>query len=372
VREKPAPLSESEDRIMRAHPVTGQAILERKPALARIGAFVRATHERWDGTGYPDRLAGEDIPLMARIVAVAEGYDAMTSTRPYRHGLSRAEAIAVLREEAGAQFDPAIVEAFVATLPSERGILAAAALPAIAQRRIQQAGVAFRRVGRVAFSATASTIAIALILGATVLDSGVPRPVDGVGPDRDRITDQVLGTRITEGGSPQAAAGHEGIDTDLDGDIADETIEDETTTLAGSIESDPVIVGSIDSTEGSGTTGPYPGGPGGGSGPGGGDGTTDPGTDPGTEPTPEPSTEPEPQPTTEPEPQPEPEPTPADDGKPGNGNGNGNGHGKPKDEPTPGDGGDSTAPGHTGTLPQQSNGNGTPGGGKDKPDPSSL
>lgn len=329
-------------------------------------------HERWDGTGHPDGLAGEDIPLLARIVGVAEAYDAMTSTRPYRDGLSRAEAIAALREEAGHQFDPMVVEALVATLPSERGIFAAAALPAIAQRRIHQTGVAFRRVGSVALSATASTIAIALVLGATVLDSGVPQPAEELAPEEREVTDQVLGTRITEGGSAQAAAGHDAIDEDLNDIDGIETDDDgETTVLAGGIESDPIIVGSIDSSDGSGTTGPYPGGGGGdgGGSPDPGDGGTDPGTDPTPAPEPEPTTQPEPQPTTEPEPQPEPEPT--EDDKPGNGKG------RDKDKPKDDDGddtsgGDSTsAPGHSGALPPQSNGNGNPGGKpKDEPDPS--
>jgi putative nucleotidyltransferase with HDIG domain len=359
-------LTDAERTLIEQHVELGASLAMTAGLERPVVDAIQHHHERWDGAGYPDRLSGEDIPLLARVLAVAESYDAMTSTRPYRHGLSRAEAIAELRSGAGSQFDPAVVEALVATLPSERGILAAAALPAIAQRRIQQTGVAFRRVGRVALSATASTIAIALVLGATVLDSGVPRPADDVRPDRDRITDQVLGTRITEGGSVEAAAGHEALetDTDVDGVVADdEADEDEATVLAGGVESDPILVGSIDSTDGSGTTGPYPGAPGGGG------GTTGPGTDPGTDPGTEPEPEPEPQPTTEPEPQPE--PSPDDDGKPGNGKGRDKD--KPKDEPTPDDGGDSSSPpGHSGTLPQQSNGNGTPGGGKDEPEPSSL
>ena len=112
VREKPAPLSESEDRIMRAHPVTGQAILERKPVLARIGALVRATHERWDGTGYPDGLKGSFIPLPARMVAVCDAFDAMTSARPYSRPMSIHRAIDELRGGAGTQFDPGAVEPF--------------------------------------------------------------------------------------------------------------------------------------------------------------------------------------------------------------------------------------------------------------------
>ena len=82
-----------------------------------IVTSVRHHHERWDGNGYPDGLSGRDIPLFARIIAVADAYDAMTSTRPYRPSMNRHEALAELEHQAGRQFDPAIVEAFIATAP---------------------------------------------------------------------------------------------------------------------------------------------------------------------------------------------------------------------------------------------------------------
>ena len=84
VLEKPGPLTHYERALMEAHSVIGQKILERKPALARLGPLVRATHERWDGNGYPDRLKGSAIPLPSRIVAVCDAFDAMTRPRPYR------------------------------------------------------------------------------------------------------------------------------------------------------------------------------------------------------------------------------------------------------------------------------------------------
>ena len=77
---------------MRAHPVMGQRILERKPVLIALGPLVRATHERWDGNGYPDRLKGAAIPLPSRIVAVCDAWDAMTNSRVYRGPLSRVRA----------------------------------------------------------------------------------------------------------------------------------------------------------------------------------------------------------------------------------------------------------------------------------------
>jgi HD-GYP domain-containing protein (c-di-GMP phosphodiesterase class II) len=97
---------------MRAHPVTGQAILERKPVLARIGALVRSTHERWDGSGYPDGLRGSSIPLPARIVSVCDAFDAMTSARPYSRTMSIHRALDELRRCAGTQFDPGAVDPF--------------------------------------------------------------------------------------------------------------------------------------------------------------------------------------------------------------------------------------------------------------------
>jgi HD-GYP domain-containing protein (c-di-GMP phosphodiesterase class II) len=84
------------------------------PALSRVAALVRSSHERWDGAGYPDGLAGEAIPLGARIVAVADAFDAMTSPRPYSTARSPDAALEELRRCAGTQFDPTVVDAFVA------------------------------------------------------------------------------------------------------------------------------------------------------------------------------------------------------------------------------------------------------------------
>jgi diguanylate cyclase (GGDEF)-like protein len=113
---KPGPLTEGEWEFVRRHPVIGERILAAAPALAAAARIVRATHERFDGTGYPDRLAGEAIPLEARIISVCDAYHAMTSERPYRGACGHAQAMEELRRGAGSQFDPAIVEAFVRTL----------------------------------------------------------------------------------------------------------------------------------------------------------------------------------------------------------------------------------------------------------------
>jgi HD-GYP domain-containing protein (c-di-GMP phosphodiesterase class II) len=114
VLEKSGPLSRSERALMEAHSVTGQKILERKPALLSIGPLVRATHERWDGNGYPDRLKGSAIPLPARIVTVCDAFDAMTNPRTYRRSMPIEMALNELRRGSGTQFDPGVVEPFCA------------------------------------------------------------------------------------------------------------------------------------------------------------------------------------------------------------------------------------------------------------------
>jgi HD-GYP domain-containing protein (c-di-GMP phosphodiesterase class II) len=116
VLEKAGPLSESERRLMETHPVMGQKILERKPVLMALGPLVRATHERWDGNGYPDRLKGTSIPLPSRIVSVCDAFDAITHLGTYSRPLTIEKALDELRRGAGAQFDPGVVEPFTAIL----------------------------------------------------------------------------------------------------------------------------------------------------------------------------------------------------------------------------------------------------------------
>lgn len=109
---KAAPLDGKEFQRMQSHPVRGADILGSIPGLAPILPIVRSHHERWDGQGYPDGLAGEHIPLLARVVAVADAFDAMTSDRPYRKGFSFEFAARTIVGEAGKQFDPEVVDAF--------------------------------------------------------------------------------------------------------------------------------------------------------------------------------------------------------------------------------------------------------------------
>jgi putative two-component system response regulator len=113
---KPARLDEWEKDIMDSHVTRGYEALVRIPRLKRISEFVLRHHEWWDGRGYPGKLAGEAIPLEARIIAVVDAYDAMTSDRPYRTGMSQDIAIKRLRDAAGTQFDPQVVDCFAVCL----------------------------------------------------------------------------------------------------------------------------------------------------------------------------------------------------------------------------------------------------------------
>jgi two-component system cell cycle response regulator len=109
---KPGPLTDRETQFMRQHPIIGERILNAAPALQPVARLVRASHERWDGTGYPDGLAGPAIPLGARIIAACDAYHAMTSQRCYQTARSTPDAIAELQRNAGSQFDPTIIQAF--------------------------------------------------------------------------------------------------------------------------------------------------------------------------------------------------------------------------------------------------------------------
>jgi diguanylate cyclase (GGDEF)-like protein len=111
---KPGPLNEQEWDFMRRHTVIGERILLAAPSLAPTAELVRSSHEAFDGTGYPDALQGDAIPLGSRIIAVCDAFDAMTSTRAYRTARSADDAIAELRRCAGTQFDPDVVEVFCA------------------------------------------------------------------------------------------------------------------------------------------------------------------------------------------------------------------------------------------------------------------
>jgi HD-GYP domain-containing protein (c-di-GMP phosphodiesterase class II) len=109
---KPGQLTDAEREDMRRHPVIGEEIVRGIDFLGGAREVVRSHHERWDGAGYPDRLAGEQIPLSARVFAIADTFDALTSDRPYRRAASFRKARQVIAEASGTQFDPQIADAF--------------------------------------------------------------------------------------------------------------------------------------------------------------------------------------------------------------------------------------------------------------------
>jgi putative nucleotidyltransferase with HDIG domain len=109
---KPDRLTPQERLVVEQHPVTGSQIVREIDFLGQARDVIRSHHERWDGRGYPDGLAGEDIPLSARVFSVADVLDALTTDRPYRAASSIAEARRIIVDEVGTHFDPGIVEAF--------------------------------------------------------------------------------------------------------------------------------------------------------------------------------------------------------------------------------------------------------------------
>jgi putative nucleotidyltransferase with HDIG domain len=109
---KPGPLTTEERAMMSRHTIVGAEIMRDIEFLAEASKVVRSHHERWDGNGYPDGLAGEEIPLNARVFAVADVFDALTTNRPYRVALSFEQARSMIEEESGSHFDPQVVDAF--------------------------------------------------------------------------------------------------------------------------------------------------------------------------------------------------------------------------------------------------------------------
>ena len=107
------PLDDTQRERLRRHTIAGEELLAEVAGLEHLAGVVRATHEAWDGSGYPDGLSGDSIPLTARIVAAVDSFDAMTSDRAYRRALPRREACARMSRGAGSQFDPRVVDALL-------------------------------------------------------------------------------------------------------------------------------------------------------------------------------------------------------------------------------------------------------------------
>jgi HD-GYP domain-containing protein (c-di-GMP phosphodiesterase class II) len=113
---RPAALNEEERALVEQHPVIGARMLEPVDLPRAISVSIRHHHEWWDGGGYPDQLSGEEIPLISRIIGVADAFDAMSSDRPYRKALPRRAVIDEFERFAGVQFDPLIAKELIATL----------------------------------------------------------------------------------------------------------------------------------------------------------------------------------------------------------------------------------------------------------------
>jgi putative two-component system response regulator len=113
---KPGPLTDDEMDEMKHHPEIGARIIAPMRFAKDVAPIIRGHHERWDGHGYPDGLQGEDVPIGARIIAIADAYDAMTTDRPYRAALSDTEAMRRLQTGRGTQFDPHLLDVFLSLL----------------------------------------------------------------------------------------------------------------------------------------------------------------------------------------------------------------------------------------------------------------
>src|SRR6266849_8263384 len=122
---KTGPLDHDEWTRMEAHPVIGESLVAPISSGSKILPIIRHHHERFDGRGYPDGLRGKRIPLLARIIAICDAYDALVNDRPYRTRINEPEAIAILREGAGRQWDPELVELFVQQTRDPRNLATA-------------------------------------------------------------------------------------------------------------------------------------------------------------------------------------------------------------------------------------------------------
>src|SRR5918996_164071 len=183
-------LSPEEEQLIQEHAVVG-ALMVSSIGNADVISAVRHHHEHWNGTGYPDGLVASEIPLLARVIAVADAYDAITSTRPYRAGSSREEAIKELRANADIQFDRDVVEAFVAALPARlavtAGILALLADPAKVFRELVWW---FRRLGAGSITPAVGAAGAAVMITTSAF---VPHHgPSGITPQTDSVSTQTL------------------------------------------------------------------------------------------------------------------------------------------------------------------------------------
>jgi hypothetical protein len=183
VLRKPTQLTIEERALVEEHVVVG-AWMVSTVGDADVVAGVRHHHERWDGRGYPDGLMGAEIPLLSRIIAVADAYDAMTSTRPYRASFGRDKAIDVLWAEAGIQFDPVVVEAFVAALPTRATVAGLLALLVAPSWIFRKAAVQAKRLGAGNVAPALGALGAAALMGGFVPGAGGPADAPKIAIER--------------------------------------------------------------------------------------------------------------------------------------------------------------------------------------------
>lgn len=183
VLRKPGQLTIEERALVEEHVVVG-AWMVSSVGDADVIAGVRHHHERWDGRGYPDGLMGVEIPLYSRIIAVADAYDAMTSTRPYRASFGRDKAVDVLWAEAGIQFDPMVVEAFVAALPTRATVAGLMALFAAPSWLFRKAAVHAKRLGVGNVTPAIGALSAAALMGGFIPNVGGPADAPKIAIER--------------------------------------------------------------------------------------------------------------------------------------------------------------------------------------------
>jgi putative nucleotidyltransferase with HDIG domain len=299
---KAGPLTPEERTIVEEHAVVG-AWMVSSVGNADVIAAVRHHHERWDGAGYPDGISGSDIPLFARMIAVADAYDAITSTRPYRASSGRDDAVTALRAGAGSHFDPEVVEMFIQALPS-RVPLAAGLFVLLGGpgRVIRQIAMWFRRLGAGSLTPAAGATGAAIVLGASIFTPNIVDPA----PSFERVAaasdeaaeedegDDVKGKVVENDDEKKDATADK-----PDKAKGDERGNDRNDKSDNRDRNEPVVLGdSITAPAGNNTGGDAGGNNGGGNNGGGNDGgggTASPPSEPPGEPTsPPPTAEPEP------------------------------------------------------------------------------
>lgn len=229
---KPGRLTPAEYETMKAHAEIGAEILAGVDFPYPVVPIVRHHHENWDGTGYPDGLAGDAIPLGARILQVVDCFDALTSHRPYRRALSSGEAIAILQERRGTMYDPAVVDAFVRMAPTiELSAAPVPMMPAVRQQRPALPDAWIQLDGHTSFAAVAgpALVVACRTLGATagivfryVEESDALVPAVTLGLERDLLTSLHvrLGDRLS---GWVAASRRRQLDADPRLDLGDKT-----------------------------------------------------------------------------------------------------------------------------------------------------